>query len=292
MKTIATINFKGGVGKTTVTWCLADILANYGFNSNTLIFDLDAQMSLTQAIALNDNGALDENFGKWYSKCKEHNKTIFNALDKFSTPNLNGLFDFGIGYDFIYKITDNLHFVPSVEDLYWMELEIFNRDGVKEFIRRILAKIENSTKVVKYKYGLFDCPPSFTLLSYSVLSTCDLILIPVNPDFFASYGVKLIIDSMRLRIEPYPIPKIGVFMNKAKPYGSHFTRETEFYWGEIQKNCERAARENNLQVKTFETKIPDRVAIKRAITANGVPNDLVQPFKNLWTEINQYISTK
>jgi len=290
MKTIATINFKGGVGKTTVTWCLADILANYGYNSNMLVFDLDAQMSLTQAIALNDTGALDENFGKWYSKCKEHNKTIFNALDKFATPSQDGHFDFGIGYDFIYQVTNNLHFVPSVEDLYWMELEIFNRDGVKEFIRRMLAKIENSTRVAKYDYGLFDCPPSFTLLSYSVLSTCDLILIPVNPDFFASKGVGLLIDSMRYRIEPYPIPKIGVFMNKAKTYGSVFTKETEFYWNQVKGICTRAAKENNLQVKTFDTKIPDRVAIKRAITANGVPNDLVLPFKNLWTEINQYIN--
>jgi chromosome partitioning protein len=292
MKTIATINFKGGVGKTTVTWCLADILANYGYDSKTLVFDLDAQMSLTQAIALNDTGSLNENFGKWYSKCKEHEKTIFNALDKFATPNTAGHFDFGIGYDFIYQVTNNLHFVPSVEDLYWMELEIFNRDSVKEFIRRMLAKIDNSTKVAKYDYGLFDCPPSFTLLSYSVLSTCDLILIPVNPDFFAAKGVGLLIDSMRYRIEPFPIPKIGVFMNKAKTYGSNYTKETEFYWNEVKANCNGAAKENNLQVKTFETKIPDRVAIKRAITAHGVPNDLVSPFKNLWTEINQYINQK
>jgi Mrp family chromosome partitioning ATPase len=44
-KTIATINFKGGVGKTTVTWCLADTLATYS-NASVLMFDLDAQMSL------------------------------------------------------------------------------------------------------------------------------------------------------------------------------------------------------------------------------------------------------
>jgi len=290
MKTIATINFKGGVGKTTVTWCLADILANYGYNLNALVFDLDAQMSLTQAIALNDTGSLNENFGNWYSKSKEHKKTIFDALDKFATVNTGGHFDFGIGYDFIYQTTKNLHFVPSVEDLYWMELEIFNRDSVKEFIRRMLAKIDNSNKVAKYNYALFDCPPSFTLLSYSVLSTCDLILIPVNPDFFASKGVGLLIDSLRWRIEPYPIPKIGVFMNKAKPYGDKFTKETEFYWNEVKGICNRAAKNNNLKVKTFDTKIPDRVAIKRAITANGVPNELISPFRNLWTEINQYLN--
>jgi MinD-like ATPase involved in chromosome partitioning or flagellar assembly len=34
-KTIATINFKGGVGKATVTWCLGDLIFTYG-DSNTL----------------------------------------------------------------------------------------------------------------------------------------------------------------------------------------------------------------------------------------------------------------
>jgi chromosome partitioning protein len=291
MKTIATINFKGGVGKTTVTWCLADILANYGSNSNVLVFDLDAQMSLTQAIALKDTGALDDKFGEWYDKSKERKKTIFDALDKFATPNPSGHFDFGVGYDFIYQMTPNLHFVPSVEDLYWMELEIFDRNSVKEFIRRILGKIENTKGMTKYDYVLFDCPPSFTLLSYSVLSVCDLVIIPVNPDFFASKGVGLLIDSLRLRIEPHPVPKLGVFMNKAKTYGkSRFTQETEFYWSEVKEICQSAATNNNLLVKSFDTKIPDRVAIKRAITANGVPAGVVPPFKDLWQEIIQYIN--
>lgn len=291
MKTIATINFKGGVGKTTVTWCLADILANYGSNSKVLVFDLDAQMSLTQAIALNeDSGALNDKFGKWYDTSKSHKKTIFDALDKFTTLNVSGHFDFGVGYDFIYQLTPNLHFVPSVEDLYWMELEAFDRNSVKEFIRRILGKIENARGMAKYDYVLFDCPPSFTLLSYSVLSVCDLVIIPVNPDFFASKGVGLLIDSLRLRIEPFPVPKIGVFMNKAKTYGSNVTKETDFYWSEVERRCYAAANNNNLRVKPFETMIPDRVAIKRAITANGVPTELVSPFKTLWTEIIQYIN--
>lgn len=62
-KTIATINFKGGVGKTTVTWRLADTLATYS-NAQVLMFDLDAQMSLTQAVGLNeDSGTLHATFG-------------------------------------------------------------------------------------------------------------------------------------------------------------------------------------------------------------------------------------
>lgn len=290
MNTIATINFKGGVGKTTVTWCLADILANYGYNLNALVFDLDAQMSLTQAIALNDIGSLNENFGNWYLKAKEHKKTIFNALDIFASPKRDGHFDFGIGYDFIYKASNNLHFVPSDEELYWMELEVYDRTSVKEFIRTLLAKIDKSNKVLNYQYALFDCPPSFTLLSYSVLANCDLILIPVNPDFFASKGVGLLIDSLRWRIDTHPIPKIGVFMNKAKMRSGKCTKETDFYWNEVKMICKNEARKNNLDVKLFETKIPDLVAIKRAITANGVPNELISPFRNLWTEINQYLN--
>jgi chromosome partitioning protein len=165
-KTIATINFKGGVGKTTVAWCLGDVVSSFA-DTKVLIFDLDAQMSLTQAIGLNeDTGKLLPKFQKWYDTAIARNKTIFHALDQFTKPAAK--FDFGVGRDFIYKITENLHFVPSVEDLYWQELEVFDRDGVKEFIRRLLGKIQGSKQLPDYDYVLFDCPPSFTLLSYSV----------------------------------------------------------------------------------------------------------------------------
>ena len=228
-KTIATINFKGGVGKTTVTWCLGDVLSEFS-DAKVLLFDLDAQMSLTQAIGLNEDGhSLEPEFQEWYEASASRQRTIFNALDRFT--NRTQHFDFPVGFDFIYRLTENLHFVPSVEDLYWQELEVFDRDAVKDFIRRLLGKITNSRKLPQYDFVLFDCPPSFTLLSYSVLSCCDLILIPVNPDFFASKGTNLILNSLKMRIEPFPIPRIGVFMNKAKTRGT-LTKETRFYMDE------------------------------------------------------------
>jgi chromosome partitioning protein len=71
-----------------------------------------------------------------------------------------------------------------------------------------LEKIQNSKNVPEYDYVLFDCPPSFSLLSYSVLSCCDLVLIPINPDFFAAKGLSLLLSTLRARIEPFPVRKL------------------------------------------------------------------------------------
>lgn len=286
--TIATINFKGGVGKTTVTWCLGDVLSSTS-DMHGLMFDLDAQMSLTQAIALNeDTGYLEDRFAKWYNTAIDRKKTIFDALDAFTRPAQH--FDFGVGYDFIYPLTDTFHFVPSVEDLYWQELEVFDRDGVRDFIRRLLGKIDNCKQLPRYDFVLFDCPPSFTLLSYSVLSCCDLILIPVNPDFFASKGVALILNSLRMRIEPHPLPKIGVFMNKAKTYANAPTKEVQFYMREVKRVCDAAVAKQKIEAKFFDSYIRERVGIKRAITGGGVPQEMVGDFQSLWRECVRFLS--
>jgi chromosome partitioning protein len=291
MKTIATINFKGGVGKTTATWALGYIAASTQ-NSRSLIFDLDAQMSLTQAIALNEDGNPFKNFTDWYDRSVKKRKTIFDALDEFTKVSN---FNFGINHDFIYKITDNYHFIPSVEDLYWTELELFDREKVKFFIQRLLEKVVNSTSVPNYDHVLFDCPPSFSLLSYSVLSCCNLVLIPINPDFFAAKGLDLLLNSLRMRIEPFPVPKIGVFMNRAKkPGGSslkRYSNETQRYLDDASYVLNRVSAERGLKVKLFESPIFDRVGMKRAIQ-EGMPSDCKAQFQSLWNEIQSFLLEK
>lgn len=291
MKTIATINFKGGVGKTTSTWALGNIAAR-DLKTSTLIFDLDAQMSLTQAIGLNEDGSPFKDFSAWYDKSINKKKTIFNALDEFTKPTN---FNFGINNDFIYKISERYHFVPSVEDLYWTELDLFDKDKVKFFIQRLLEKIQNSTNTPKYKYVFFDCPPSFSLLSYSVLSTCDLVLIPINPDFFAAKGLSLLLNSLRMRIEPFPIPKIGVFMNRAKKPGGgsvkKYSNETQRYLDDAADVLEHVTNDCGLNVRLFEQAIFDKVGMKRAIQ-EGLPTDFVVQYQSLWTEIQDFLSEK
>lgn len=286
-RTIATLNFKGGVGKTTVTWCLADVISQHTQNK-VLVFDLDAQMSLTQAVTLNeDSGALDGHFSQWYERAIQRKKTIFDALDQFTRRSAR--FDFGVGLDFVYAAREQLHFVPSVEDLYWMELDVFDREGVKDFVRRLMGKICNSPQLPQYDYVLFDCPPSFTLLSYSVLACCDLILIPVNPDFFAAKGTNLILNTLRMRIEPHPLPRIAVFMNKAKANQGSLRNETASYIRDVRRVCSDAAKREGIEAHFLEAWIPERVGIKRAITAGEVPPDLAEPFKRLWNEVTQWL---
>ncbi len=298
-KSIAVINFKGGVGKTTVTWSLGNIISQ-GTDLEVLMLDLDPQMSLTEAIGLNEStGHLDDKFGKWYEKSLRERRTIYDALELFKKNGPN--FKFSVGFDTIYQIDEQLHFVPSVEELYWLDLDGFDGKNVKDFIRRFIGKISNSANSVnslnpaksatlpKYDLMLFDCSPSFSLLTYSVLSCCDLVLIPVNPDYFGSRGLSLVLNSLQKRIEPYPFPKIAVFMNKAKIYGGLLTNEVQFYMREVKRLCADISQENNIEVKFLESTIRESVGLKRAINEGELPRELVREFEQLWSECAEYL---
>jgi chromosome partitioning protein len=175
--------------------------------------------------------------------------------------------------------------VPSVVDLYWLELEVFDREKVKHFARALLGKIEHS-KTFNYDYVLFDCPPNFTALSYSVLGCSSLILIPVNPDVFAARGVGLMIDGLRYRVQPWPNPRIGVFMNKAKLYRGGLTRETARYWSDTTNVCELKSKDG-LDIRAFESYVPDRMDIKRAIPGRYFPEDFEEHFARLWHDVER-----
>jgi len=284
MKGIATVNFKGGVGKTTITWLLAKYAAEKE-GKKVLVIDTDAQMSLTLAIQLQETGEMLGDFENWYENNHlRKNKTILTALEKYDKMK-GGHFDFPIDSSFIYKMSPNLHFVPSVIDLYWLELDVFDREKVKHFIRALLGKIEHS-RAFSYDYVFFDCPPNFTALSYSVLSCSSLILIPVNPDVFASRGIGLMIDGLRLRIQPWPNPQIAVFMNKARLYRDNLTRETERYWTESKSVCETKMRQG-VSIQAWDSYIPDRVDIKRAIPGRYFPAEFEKHFAILWNKIER-----
>ncbi|OGU59234.1 MAG: hypothetical protein A2X64_01705 [Ignavibacteria bacterium GWF2_33_9] len=288
MKSIATINFKGGVGKTTITWILAKYLSDIE-NKKVLVVDTDAQMSLTMAVSLEEeSGSFQNEFGIWYNGKHKDKKDLLKALEKYDQMQ-GGHFDFSIDSSFIYKMNDNLHFIPSVIALYWLELDVFDREKVKHFIRALLGKIEHSS--TKYDYVLFDCPPNFTALSYSVLSCSSMVLIPINPDVFAATGIRLMIEGLSLRIEPWPNPKICIFMNKAKLRSNQLTQESLKYLNESKLVAKQKSQEG-MKIVVSDNIIPERVDIKRAIPNSKFPKDFQIYFERLWNDIKLVMEKK
>jgi chromosome partitioning protein len=243
-------------------------------------------MSLTQAISLDAEGNASGKFAEWYENSQTHDRTIFSVLRKFLEKDLT---NFQADNGFVYRLSPNYHFVPSTERLYWLELEAPDPGKGKFFIKNLLGKVENSGSLPKYDFALFDCPPSFTMLSYSVLTSCDLILIPFNPDFFAAKGVGLLIAGLRHRIQPHPVPKLAVFANRARTCAGDPTKLARAWISDVKQACDDVSSQIGLPVHFFNTWIPDRAAIRDAITNRRTPDELVPNFRALWDEATKVL---
>lgn len=255
------------------------------------MFDLDAQMSLTQAIALDEStGRMYDKFWRWYENALQHRQTIFNALVAFGQS--GQLLNFPIKSDFTYQISPQLHFIPSVDELYWLEFEKNTRNAVRDFIRTLVSKIAATSELPNYEFIIFDCPPSLTPLSYSVLSSCDLILIPVTPDFLATRGLNSFLKFLKIRVDPHPVPQVAVFMNKVKTVKGEFpTQESKIFIQEVQQVCDDAASKYNLEVKFLNALIFERIGIQinRAIK-DGLPEEIERGFLEVWRECLEYLA--
>ena len=168
--------------------------------------------------------------------------------------------------------------------LYWLEIENKDPEKGKFFIKNLLGRIENSPDLPKYDYALFDCPPSFTMPSHSVLTCCDFLLIPFKADFFAADGVRLLVEGLRQKIQPHPLPDMKVFANRVKTWRGP-TKAANHWMDRVREECIKVGNLNDLDVQYMKAWIPDRAALRDAITNRGTPGAWVSTFQNLWTEI-------
>lgn len=293
MKAIATINFKGGVGKTTVTWLLAQHIAET-YEKKVLVVDADAQMSLTTAVELDESGRYNQRFQDWYlQRHRKNERTLLRAILEYETSasSPGARFDFPIDQSLIFEHAPNLDFIPSTEDLYWLELQVVNPEHVKSFANAFLGKIEHSKR--RYDYVFFDCPPSFTALSYSVLSNCSLVLVPVNPDVFAAKGLSIMVDGLRERIQPWPEPRIAVFMNKARTFGGRLTRETQTFLTEVAGEVADLQRKGMAKLSLMEDCcILDRADIRKSISRGRFPEGFREDIDRLWRKTESVLKAR
>jgi len=212
MKLISTLNFKGGVGKTTVTWLLARYLVEMK-GKTVLVIDADPQMSLTTAVELLETGAgvgvLDERFQKWVNEAKQKNVTLYHLLAEYARSG-----NVSLAESPLYIHRPNLYLLPSNEELYWYDLEAPKAQDLRGFISSLLKLIDQREELPRFEYCIADCPPAFNSLSFSVISHSDLVLVPINPDVFASFGISIMLKGLKKHLQP--LPPFVIFMNRAK----------------------------------------------------------------------------
>lgn len=198
MKVISIINYKGGVGKTTLTSNLSAELANRGYK--VLMIDLDPQTSLTFSFIQPDVWikyyADDFTIKNWFKqpkKIKKNFKDLIIELPNFK--NLNG----------------ELHLISSHLELINIDLELAtNLSGAnlnqakQNFLnvhRTLLKGIEQLNDY--YDFVIIDCPPNFNIVTKNAIVASDSILIPAKPDYLSTLGIDYLIRSVNILINDY-----------------------------------------------------------------------------------------
>ena len=190
MKVVSIINYKGGVGKTTITSNLAAGLATKGYK--VLAIDLDPQSNLTlsfiQIKNFEKNYAEKKTIRNWF---KEDTKTkkfkdLIAKPEKLNNENLN-------------LICSHIGLINTDIELATRMNGATNKSQKLNYINthNILKKGLQEIEKENYDIVLIDCPPSFNIVTRNALVASDYYMVPIKLDYLSTLGL----DELNAHIE-------------------------------------------------------------------------------------------
>ncbi|PTN38711.1 ParA family protein [Desulfonatronum sp. SC1] len=182
MKTtvLAVANQKGGVGKTTTALSLGAALGEMG--RRVLIMDLDPHACASIHLGFypeEKRTTLYELF------LEEAPAKRANLLDAMIAPSEEAGFDVA----------------PSHIRLSELEMDLRDRAGKGAILKQCMDHLDS-----RYDYVILDCPPHVGILLINALVACNLVIIPMQTDFLALHGVRLIFATMKTLNKALPKP--------------------------------------------------------------------------------------
>ncbi len=181
MRTIAVLNQKGGVGKTTTVANVASALAATG--QKVIAVDLDPQAHLTIHFGVEP-------------------QTIPGGTYEVLTQSA----DFGAS---LMLVRPNLWLLAANINLVGAETELVNVVGREIILREAMQASRD-----RFDFCLIDCPPSLGVLSLNALAAAQEVLIPLQSHFLALQGFGKLLQTIELvnkRINPH-LKVMGVLL--------------------------------------------------------------------------------
>lgn len=186
MNIVSVINYKGGVGKTTVTANLASELSLQG--QKVLVVDLDPQANLTFSFITVDDWknkySKDKTIKTWFDEFYQRKK-VSNLYNLVISPNkINSIK--GVNLDMICShlglINVDLELATMIGGLTQKQQEA-NYIKIHSLLKEEIEKLEE-----KYDVILIDCPPNFNIVTKNALVVSDYYLVPTKLDYLSTLG--------------------------------------------------------------------------------------------------------
>jgi chromosome partitioning protein len=243
---IATINLKGGVGKTTTTVALAEMLSAE-FRHKVLVIDLDPQTNATVMLIGED---------KWKdlnSKGLTLARLFQDALEEQQQFDLQKTLQRNVS-----NVRDvrSVDLLPSSLDLIDVQDRLASMPSGRFYANNPVDLLRKATKSIidDYDYVLIDCPPNLGIITLNGLRISHGYIIPAIPDILSTYGIPQIVTrvndfatNISEQIEP-----IGIIISK---YRSQL---------KLHENTTRRLRQQAKDAPVFDAVVPDSGHIAEA----------------------------